>query len=88
MKVIPYWIIPTIKYVGIGLREEITGVVILDPITGESEKYKIEDVPSWVDHVYSADLILEQVNDWGLYNSGFLNSIFWSKKCCSYYNRI
>ena len=75
----PYWIIPTIKYVGIGLREEITGVVILDPITGESEKYKIEDVPSWVDHVYSADLILEQVNDWGLYNSGFLNSIFGQK---------
>ncbi len=75
----PYWIIPTIKYVGIGLREEITGVIILDPITGESEKYKIEDVPSWVDHVYSADLILEQVNDWGLYNSGFLNSIFGQK---------
>ena len=75
----PYWIIPTIKYVGIGLREEITGVVILDPITGESEKYKVEDVPSWVDHVYSANLILEQVNDWGLYNNGFLNSIFGQK---------
>lgn len=75
----PYWIIPTIKYSGIGLREEITGVVILNPITGSSEKYKVEDVPSWVDHVYPADLIIEQVNDWGKYKNGFLNSIFGQK---------
>ncbi len=75
----PYWVIPTIKYVGVGLKEEITGVVILNPITGESKKYSVKDVPSWVDHVYSANLILSQVNDWGLYNGGFLNSIFGQK---------
>ena len=75
----PYWVVPTIKYTGIGLKEEITGVVIFDPITGKSQKYSIEDVPTWVDHVYSAELILSQVNDWGLYNGGFLNSIFGQK---------
>lgn len=75
----PYWIVPTIKYSGVGLREEITGVIILNPITGESTKYKVEDVPTWVDHVYSADLIIEQVNDWGLYKNGFFNSIFGQK---------
>lgn len=75
----PYWIIPTIKYSGVGLREEITGVIILNPITGESIKYKAEDVPTWVDHVYSAELIIEQVNDWGLYANGFFNSIFGQK---------
>ena len=29
----PYWIIPTIKYTGIGLKKEINGAVILNPIT-------------------------------------------------------
>lgn len=75
----PYWIVPTIKYSGFGLKEEISGVVILDPITGDSKKYDVDEVPSWVDHVYSAELIMEQVNDWGLYNNGFLNSIFGQK---------
>ena len=75
----PYWIVPTIKYSGVGLREEITGVVILNPITGESTKYKTADVPTWVDHVYSAELIIDQVNDWGEFKNGFFNSIFGQK---------
>lgn len=75
----PYWVVPTIKYTGIGLKEEISGVIILDPITGKSKKYDLDEVPTWVDHVYSASLIMEQVNDWGLYNGGFINSIFGQK---------
>ena len=75
----PYWIVPTLKYSGVGLREEVSGVVILNPITGETKKYDLEEIPTWVDHVYSAELIMDQVNDWGLYNKGFLNSIFGQK---------
>lgn len=75
----PYWIVPTIKYSGVGLKEEIKSVIILDPITGGSKEYKIEEVPTWVDHVYSANLVISQVNDWGQYKDGFLNSIFGQK---------
>ena len=75
----PYWIIPYIKYKAIGLKKEIAGVVILDPITGKSNKYSVSEVPTWVDHVYSADLIIDQINDWGNYKNGFLNSIFGQK---------
>lgn len=75
----PFWIVPTIKYSGVGLKEEISGIVILDPITGDSTKYKVGEIPSWVDHVYNANLILSQVNDWGLYNGGYWNSIFGQK---------
>ena len=75
----PYWIIPTVKYKAIGLKKDITGAVILDPVTGESKKYKVDDIPSWVDHVYSAELIIDQVNDWGNYKNGYLNSIFGQK---------
>ena len=79
----PYWIIPTIKYVGVGLRRDVSGVIIFNPITGESKKYDTKDVPSWVDHVYNADVIIEQVNDWGMYKNGFLNTLFGQKEVVS-----
>ena len=75
----PYWIVPVIEYKGVGLKKEISSVIILDPITGKSEEYKLKDVPTWVDHVYSASLIIDQVDDWGQYKNGFLNSIFGQK---------
>src|SRR5699024_6178381 len=75
----PYWIVPTIKYTGIGMRKEVSGVVILDAVTGESEKYEIGEIPSWVDHAYPSDLIIEQLDNWGEYKEGFMNSIFGQK---------
>lgn len=75
----PYYIVPTIKYSGIGLKREVDEVIIFDPITGDSNIYEVKDVPEWVDHVYSADLIIEEVDNWGEYKNGFFNSIFGQK---------
>jgi len=75
----PYWIVPIIKYKGIGLKKEISGAIILNPITGESKKYNIDEIPTWVDHVYNADLVIEQIDNWGEYRNGFFNSIFGQK---------
>ena len=75
----PYYIVPTIKYAAVGLRAKVTGVIIFDPITGDSKKYKLDEVPTWVDIAYSAQLIIEQVDDWGQYKNGFWNSIFGQK---------
>ncbi len=75
----PYWIMPTIKYSGVGQREDISGIIILDAITGESKKYDLKDIPTWVDHVYSPNLIIEQVDDWGSYVNGFINTLFGQK---------
>ena len=75
----PFWIVPTIKYTGIGLKEEITGVIIVNPINGRTKKYKLSEIPSWIDHVFPARLIIEQVNDWGKYKNGYFNSIFSQK---------
>ena len=76
----PYWIVETLKYSGVGLKKEVTGVIIFNPIDGTSKKYKVEEVPTWVDHVYSAELILEQLDNWGTYKNGFFNSIFGQKE--------
>ena len=75
----PYYIITTVDYTAVGLKEKVTGVIIYDPITGKSKKYKKEDIPRWVDIAYSASLVIEQVDDWGTYSKGFFNSIFGQK---------
>lgn len=75
----PYWIVPTYGYTGVSIKTRVTGVVILDPITGESKKYNISEIPEWVDNAYNAALVIEQVNDWGTYKGGFLNSVFAQK---------
>ena len=75
----PYWVASVVKYHGLGQRRDVTGAVILDPLTGKSKYYETKDIPTWVDHVYDASLILEQVNGWGLYKNGFLNSLFTQK---------
>ncbi len=75
----PYWIIPVLKYYGVEIRKEIKELIIFNPVSGKSELYDIKDVPTWVDHVYSASLIIEQINDWGRYRKGFINSIIGQK---------
>lgn len=75
----PYWIVTTLKYHAIGMRAEVSGVVVLNAITGESNKYEVGEIPTWIDQAYWAELIIEQVNDWGTYQKGFFNSIFAQK---------
>ncbi len=75
----PYWIVPTYGYIGVECKTKVTGVVIMDPVTGESKLYKMDKVPSWVDNAYNAELLIEQINNWGTYRDGFLNSIFGQK---------
>lgn len=72
----PYWVLPVIKYTGVSNKEAIVGAILVDPITGETNKYDLKDVPTWVDNVYYADLVIEQVNDWGEYQNGFWNHVF------------
>lgn len=75
----PYWIVPTYNYTAVGLKTKVSGVIIFNPIDGSSKKYKMEDVPTWVDNAINAELLIEQVDDWGNYKGGFLNSIFGQK---------
>lgn len=75
----PYWITQVLSMKYIDTLTDVKGVIITDPITGHSDFYKSEDVPAWVDHVYSAPLVIEQADDWGKYQDGFLNTIFGQK---------
>ena len=74
----PWWICPrVVKTIGLFGGTDIQGAVLVNAVTGESE-YR-EEVPSWVDNLYNADLIMEQYDYYGMYHNGFLNSIFGQK---------
>jgi len=54
---------------------DVKGAIVTNGSTGETNYYDIADVPSWVDRVYPADLIIQQLDYRGSYSDGFINSI-------------
>lgn len=72
----PYYVATTYTRNFILREPEANGVVLLNAMTGETERLALEDVPQWVDRVHTADLIMHQLTMNGLYRNGFLNSIF------------
>lgn len=73
----PYWVAPTIRYdVMLWNGRNIDGAVIVNAITGESTYYDFAHIPSWVDQVCTASIVLEQLGYYGRFGSGFFNSIF------------
>lgn len=78
----PYWICPVAtKKIGLFGGTDIKGAVLLNAITGEHEYYDVSEVPTWVDKVYDADLLVQQYNYHGVLVNGYLNSIFGQRGC-------
>ena len=73
----PYWVCPRItNTIGLFGGTDVLGAVLVNAVTGETEYYKVGDIPTWVDHVYNADLIISQYDNHGRYIHGFINSLF------------
>ena len=71
----PYWVCSRIvKTIGLFGGTDIKGAVLVNAITGESEYY--QEVPNWVDRVYSSHIIMDQYDYYGMYHNGFINSLF------------
>ena len=72
----PWWIAPrVVKTIGLFGGTDISGAVLCDAITGESVYYELADIPTWVDNVFTPDLIMEQYDYHGTLVNGFINSI-------------
>ncbi len=73
----PYWVCPRItKTIGLFGGTDINGAVLVNAVTGECAYYDVSDVPQWVDHVFTAGLIMKQYDYHGTYINGFFNSLF------------
>ena len=78
----PVYICPVKDYtIGLFGGEKISKVVIVNAVTGEHKLYRVDDVPRWVDRVYSADLLVGYYNYYGTLKHGFWNSILSQKDC-------
>lgn len=79
---IPYWVCPVKKFnIGLFGGQTVGNVVLCNAVTGECTDYAVEDVPNWVDKVYSAELLTQLYNYYGIYKHGFFNSILGQKDC-------
>ncbi|MBC8542166.1 CvpA family protein [Bianquea renquensis] len=78
----PYWICPVKQY-NIGLFGGVTigRVVLVNAITGELQDYAVEEAPTWIDRVYSADLLVGLYDYYGTLKHGFFNSVLGQKDC-------
>lgn len=69
------------KTIGLFGGNTVSGCVVLDPVNGETEKYNVADIPKWIDVVFYGDLICEQYNWYGMFQNGYMNSMFAKKGC-------
>lgn len=78
----PYWVCPVKKFnIGLFGGQTIGRVVLCNAQTGECIDYAVEDVPSWIDKVYSAELLIDLYDYSGLLKHGYWNSLLGQKDC-------
>lgn len=78
----PFWICPVKKFnIGLFGGETVGRVVVVNAISGECVDYKVEEVPTWIDKVYSAELLTRLYDYSGIYVNGYLNSVLSQRGC-------
>ena len=79
---IPYWVCPVKKYnIGLFGGQTVGRVVLCNAVTGEMTDYSVDEVPTWVDKVYSAELLINLYDYNGSLKHGFINSVLSQKDC-------
>ena len=71
----PYWVTTLYEHkVGYSGASATGGATVIGS-TGETKRYSINDAPKWIDRIQPESFVVDQINDWGLYVKGFLNSV-------------
>lgn len=68
-----------VNRIGYTNGRDVEGIIVTDPKTGESTYYHYLDAPTWINHVITEDIAVEQLTNWGAYVNGFFNSVFAKK---------
>ena len=78
----PYYVASIVnKTISLFGGKTVIGCIVLDPVSGETVRYDVADIPRWIDVVFYGDLICEQYNWYGMYQNGYMNSLFAKKGC-------
>lgn len=77
----PYWVVPTYKKeISLFSGSTAKGVILVDPITGNTKYYNIGEEPKWVQRVIDDTIVESQANNALYYKNGFFNAEFGQKK--------
>ncbi len=78
----PYWVVTTYAPAfNVFAGRQATGVITVDAQSGETIKYGIDDeMPEWIERVWPTKFIMEQIEYYGYYKNGWLNSIITQKE--------
>lgn len=72
----PFYIVSYGHFTEFRRVAEVDGVIIVDPESGETQKYEVESAPEWVNRIYPPH-IAEERNTWfGIYKQGLINRFF------------
>ena len=73
----PYYVSAVYKKtIGLFGGEVVSGSILTDPVTGESQYYDLDETPGWVDDVVDGDLICSLYNVAYKNKNGFWNGTF------------
>lgn len=72
----PFYVATTYGRNFIFREPEASGLVVVNAMTGETQKYAVDQAPAWVDRVYRSDIVLHQLQANGKYRNGFFNALF------------
>jgi len=78
----PYYVAPVYdNRIGLFGGSDVTGAILVDPVTGAMDYFDAAAIPDWVDIVYDGDLLCSQYDDYGKLRNGFWNSKFSAEGC-------
>ena len=75
----PYYVTSYGTFISARNGFDVQGIVMVDAVSGDMKKYKLEDVPEFVDGAVSPEAVSLQNSYFGNYIHGFWNSIFGKK---------
>ncbi len=77
----PYWVATNYdNQVGLFSGQTPIGVILVNAVTGEIEKYDMNNVPAWVDRVVPANQAMTQATNALTYKNGWFNAVIGAKR--------
>lgn len=72
----PFYVISVVQpEIGWFSGFDTVSVIVVDAISGDMQKYSLEDMPRWIDRAQPASIAWAQIDNWGYYVNGFINTV-------------
>lgn len=69
----PFWVVTTYQNNWGFSLPEANGILLIDAQTGETKRYALDEIPSWIDRVQPEDFLIDQIDNKGEYIHGVFN---------------